>query len=79
MHAALNQVIIKVKKLVFLPVKAGASMRAAVFIGMEAGVFMHYKQVDLFSSLFNREFFRTGVGDFVTVTEFDGHSLLAAG
>lgn len=68
MNAALYKAKVQIKKLVFLPIKAGTGMGAAIPISKKLPVFMYYKAIDFFSAYFQAEFFRARVRNITGVT-----------
>ena len=76
MYAALYKTIIQVEKLVWLPVQAGACMRAAVFVGMKLTIFVYHEKVQRCPAGVNAKFFRAWVSNRADVAELMLHSLL---
>ena len=75
MSATLYKFEIHIKKLIFLPVKVYACVRAAIFVSKKLTVFMHNKTIKRLTTKYKAEFLRSGVWYFITMTELF-HSLL---
>ena len=69
MGRALDEHVVHVEKLVFLPFKIDACMWAAVDIGAEVAVLVDNEQGYRLAPLFEFEGFCPGVGNFVSLTQ----------
>lgn len=63
MSRALYQLLVEVQKLILLPFKTGASMRATVVISKECCVFVHHKNGLSFTFYFDLKTFAARVFD----------------
>jgi hypothetical protein len=74
-YTALNKCLIQVKKLIFLPVKAGPGVWAAVFVGEKSAVFMGDKNISGNAAGLNTKFSGSWVRDVSDMTKSVYHSL----
>ena len=71
MYRALDQGIIHIQKLVFLPFKAGTCMRALVSVGVETTILVDNKYALRFAFDFDLEAFTAGVRNIAAMAQQD--------
>jgi len=75
MGRALNQRLVQIKKLVFLPFQAGSGVRAAVVISKKLTVLVHHKNRRCFALDFDIKAFAAGVFDITGFAENVAHDV----